>query len=297
MDLRQMRYFIMVAEELNFSRAAERLNMAQPPLSQEIRKLEEEIGVLLFHRTKRKVELSEAGKVFLKEARKTLLQFQQAVKAAQLAGDGKLGNLTVGFVDSSNLVVALIKEFREQFPRIHLTLKEMTTEQQVLALAEKQIQIGFVRSAENQDFLQSEVISEESLLLVLPENHPLCEKESIPMKMLAGEPFILFPRHLGNHFYDLIISYFREYGISLNVVQEAIQMHTILNLVKTGIGLSIVPSTLADTPVSGVVFKEIQEPAPPIHLHAAWRRDEDSPVVLRFLEMLRRKNDIKESSR
>jgi len=287
MDIRKMRYFIMVAEELNFSRAAERLRMAQPPLSQEIRKLEEELGVQLFHRTKRLVELTDAGKIFLEGSQQTLLQLERTIKETQLAAEGKIGSLIIGFVDSTEIVIEVLNEFRERFPKIHLILREMTTEQQLKALYEKQIHIGFIRSKQNNGILSSEVCSEESLRLVLHQDHPFSSLSEIPLRMLIDEPFILFPRHMGPNFYDLIISYFWDHGVSLNVVQEAIQMQTIVNLVATGMGVSVVPSSVESYKHPGVIYKKIQESTPKVNLYISWREDEKSTVVNHFLTVVR----------
>ncbi|OSX98545.1 LysR substrate-binding domain-containing protein [Bacillus nitratireducens] len=287
MDIRKMRYVITVAEELNFSRAAERLMMAQPPLSQEIRKLEEELGVQLFHRTKRMVELTDAGKIFLEGARQTLLQVDRTIKETQLADEGKIGHLIIGFVDSTETVIEILKKFRERFPRIQLILREMTTDQQIKALYEKQIHIGFIRSKQNNEILASEVCSEECLKLVLHQDHPLISLPNISIKSLVDEPFILFPRHFGTNFYDLIISYFWEHGVSLNIVQEAIQMQTIVNLVAAGMGISVVPSSVESYKKSGVMYKDIQENTPKINLYVGWRQDERSVVLENFLTVVR----------
>ncbi len=287
MDIRKMKYFITVAEELNFSRAAERLMMAQPPLSQEIRKLEEELGVQLLHRTKRMVELTDAGKIFLEGARQTLLQVDRTIKETQLADEGKIGHLIIGFVDSTETVIDILKTFRERFPKIQLILREMTTDQQIKALYEKQIHIGFIRSKQNNEILVSEVCSEECLKLVLHEEHPLVSLRNISIKSLVDEPFILFPRHFGTNFYDLIISYFWEHGVSLNIVQEAIQMQTIVNLVATGMGISVVPSSVESYKKSCVMYKDIQENTPKINLYVGWRQDEKSVVLENFLTVVR----------
>lgn len=287
MDIRKMKYFITVAEELNFSRAAERLMMAQPPLSQEIRKLEEELGIQLLHRTKRMVELTDAGKIFLEGARQTLLQVDRTIKETQLADEGKIGHLIIGFVDSTETVIDILKTFRERFPKIQLILREMTTDQQIKALYEKQIHIGFIRSKQNNEILVSEVCSEECLKLVLHEEHPLVLLHNISIKSLVDEPFILFPRHFGTNFYDLIISYFWEHGVSLNIVQEAIQMQTIVNLVAAGMGISVVPSSVESYKKSGVMYKDIQENTPKINLYVGWRQDEKSVVLENFLTVVR----------
>ncbi|MGE6603509.1 LysR family transcriptional regulator [Lysinibacillus fusiformis] len=287
MDIRKMRYFMMVAEELNFSRAAERLRMAQPPLSQEIRKLEEELGVQLFHRTKRMVELTDAGKIFLQGSRQTLIQLEKTIHETQLAAEGKNGSLIIGFVDSTEIVIKILNKFRARFPQVHLTLREMTTEQQLAALYEKQIHIGFIRSEQNNETLASEICFEESLRLVLHQDHPLVSLPEIPLQLLADEPFIMFPRHFGPHFYDLIISYFWNHGVSLNVVQEAIQMQTIVNLVATGMGVSVVPSSMESYNRPGVIYKKIKETTPKINLYVGWRQDEKSSVVPHFLTIVR----------
>nr|WP_276523180.1 LysR family transcriptional regulator [Lysinibacillus fusiformis] len=282
-----MRYFIMVAEELNFSRAAERLRMAQPPLSQEIRKLEEELGVQLFHRTKRMVELTDAGKIFLQGSKQILIQLEKTIEETQLAAEGKNGGLIIGFVDSTEIVIKILTKFRACFPQVHLTLREMTTEQQLAALYEKQIHIGFIRSEQNNEALASEVCFEESLRLVVHQDHPLVSLPEIPLQLLADEPFIMFPRHFGPHFYDLIISYFWDHGVSLNVVQEAIQMQTIVNLVATGMGVSVVPSSMESYNRPGVIYKKIKETTPKINLYVGWRQDEKSTVVPHFLNIVR----------
>ncbi len=277
----------MVAEELNFSRAAERLRMAQPPLSQEIRKLEEELGVQLFHRTKRMVELTDAGKIFLQGSKQILIQLEKTIEETQLAAEGKNGSLIIGFVDSTEIVIKILTKFRAHFPQVHLTLREMTTEQQLAALYEKQIHIGFIRSEQNNEALASEICFEESLRLVVHQDHPLVSLPEIPLQLLVDEPFIMFPRHFGPHFYDLIISYFWDHGVSLNVVQEAIQMQTIVNLVATGMGVSVVPSSLESYNRPGVIYKKIKETTPKINLYVGWRQDEKSTVVPHFLNIVR----------
>ncbi len=163
----------------------------------------------------------------------------------------------------------------------------MTTEQQLKALYEKQIQIGFIRSKQNNGILSSEVCSEESLRLVLHQDHPFASLPEIPLQLLIDEPFSLFPRQMGPNFYDLIISYFWEHGVSLNVVQEAIQMQTIVNLVATGMGVSVVPSSVESYKRPGVIYKKIQETTPKVNLYVGRREDEKSAVVDHFLTVVR----------
>ncbi|MGG1659775.1 LysR substrate-binding domain-containing protein [Brevibacillus sp. NRS-1366] len=287
MDLRIMRYFIAVAEELSFSRAADRLQMAQPPLSQEIRKLEDELGVTLFHRTKRQVKLSNAGKVFLEGARRTLSQAEATIQSARLANEGKIGEFAIGFVDSTEIVMTIIKKFRERFPNVQLILHEMTTAQQLQALDKQEIQVGFTRSVSSSVLFSSETCMEESLRVVLPEDHPLAAMPNIPLQLLADESFIMFPRYLGTNLYDLIVSYFWGNGVSMKIVQEAVQMHTIVNLVAAGMGISVVPSSMEGMKRSGVVFKKLQETTPRIMLFTVWKADEASCILDLFLATVR----------
>lgn len=220
-------------------------------------------------------------------SQQTLFQLERAIKETQLAAEGKIGNLIIGFVDSTEIVIEVLNKFRERFPKIHLILLEMTTEQQLKALYEKQIHIGFIRSKQNNQILSSEVCSEESLRLVLHQDHPFASLSEIPLQLLIDEPFILFPRHMGSNFYDLIISYFWDHGVSLNVVQEAIQMHTIVNLVAAGMGVSVVPSSVERYKRPGVIYKKIQESTPKVNLYVGWRKDEKSSVVDHFLTVVR----------
>lgn len=233
------------------------------------------------------VELTDAGKIFLEGSRQTLLQVERTIKETQLADEGKIGHLIIGFVDSTETVINILKTFRERFPKIQLILREMTTDQQIKALYEKQIHIGFIRSKQNNEIFSSEVCSKERLKLVLHENHALVSLPNISIKELVDEPFVLFPRHFGTNFYDLIISYFWEHGVSLNIVQEAIQMQTIVNLVAAGMGISVVPSSVESYKKSGVIYKDIEEHTPEINLYAGWRQDEKSVVLENFLAVVR----------
>lgn len=287
MDLRLMRYFVAVAEELNFSRAARRLNMAQPPLSQQIKLLESEIGVPLLKRDNRNVELTEPGKVFLEAARLTLLQADLAVQAAQLAERGQIGELSIGFVGSAadGILVNKLKAFRDQYPSVHLILKEMTTSEQLDALHARKIHAGFVRPFGHQPTIKSRVFTEEPLVLALPEFHALASLSEVSVLEAAEEPFIMPPRHLGPDFYDTIIGFFRGHGASLRIVQEAVQMHTIVNLAATGLGLAAVPSSVRNFRRPGIVYRDFAEPSPKIQLLIAWREDDASPALLAFLEL------------
>ncbi|GAA0377312.1 LysR substrate-binding domain-containing protein [Bacillus horti] len=290
MNTRLLRYFIAVAEELNFSRAAKRLNMAQPPLSQQIMQLENEIGAQLFRRNKRMVQLTDAGKVFLKEAQSLLLQMEQAGQKARLAEQGQLGDLRIGFVGSASdgSFVEKIKEFYQQNPSVNLQLLELTSSEQMDALYAKEIDLGLMRRQSVNQTLHSSRIAEEPLVLVLPEHHALASKVALSAEDVAHDRFILFPRRLGPDFYDLIIGFFQSHEVSLNIVQEAIHMHTIVNLVSTGIGIAVVPASVTNFKRPGIVYKNFIHSTPTVGLYATWRKDNDSAVLQSFLSKVLR---------
>lgn len=290
MELRHLHYFITVAEELHFSRAAERLHISQPPLSQQIRDLEEELGVKLFERTKRQVHLTEAGKVFLERSYLVLAQLKQAIEATQQIGRGEVGRLAIGFVDSAmyTLLPELLRVFREQFPAVELQLHELTTAQQIQALHHKQVDIGIVRSAINESGLSVECLLPESLVLALPETHPLSAQTQLSLSTLADELFILFPAKMGPVFYEQIIHSCQQAGFRPKVAQEAVQMQTIIGLVAAGLGIAIVPASLQNFHRSGVIYRPLQEQIPKTGLYLAWRQHDFSPVISAFLNLVRK---------
>ena len=261
MELRHLHYFIAVAEELHFSRAAERLRISQPPLSQQIRSLEDELGVKLFERTKRHVELTEAGKAFLEHVYRILTQLEQAVEVTQRVGRGEIGQLAISFVGSATYTVLpdILRIFREQFPAVEVRLHELTTAQQIQALYDKRVDIGIVRSAIVEPGLSVECILQESLVLALPETHPLSIHASVSLSALANESFILFPTKMGPVFYEQIINICQRAGFRPKVAQEAVQMQTIISLVAAGLGIALVPASLRNFQRNGVIYRHLQE--------------------------------------
>ncbi|SEG74926.1 LysR substrate-binding domain-containing protein [Paenibacillus sp. UNC499MF] len=290
MDLKKLHYFIAVAEELHFNRAAKKLNMTQPPLSQQIQVLEEELGVKLFERTKRQVRLTPAGAVFLEESRSLVAQLEQSIRKTQLAGQGKTGNLSIAFVDSAvgGTMVEVLKAYREKFPDVQLTLTEMTTTQQLKALHDKKIDVGFLRSAGPSAHINSRLYANESLLAVLPVTHPLAAQMSLSIHALADEPFIMPPHNKGAAFHELIFGFCGKHGFQPRIVQEAVQMYTIVNLVAAGIGISIVPSSVSAFRREDVVFRSFSEITPSVPLYASWKSDSDA-VLTNFLNILEEK--------
>ena len=286
-ELRHLRYFVAVAEELHFGRAAMRLHMAQPPLSQQIKQLEAELGFKLFYRTKRSVRLSEAGLVFLAETRRLFRQLDQAVEAGRQASRGESGQLVIGFVSSAayNVLPELLRAFRAEAPEVQLELHELPTNEQLVWLRAGKIDLGLLRPPVEDKALHQRIIIREPMVVALPEAHPLAQQPQIRWLDLANQLFILFPRPLSPHAYDQIISFCQQAGFSPNVVQEAMQMQTIVSLVAGGIGLSIVPVSLENMQRTGVVYRRLAEPIPYAEVAVVWRQD-DSVTVQRFLKTL-----------
>ncbi|VEP18045.1 HTH-type transcriptional regulator AlsR [Hyella patelloides LEGE 07179] len=291
MELRHLRYFVAVAEELHFGRAAKRLCIAQQPLSRQIRNLEDEIGVQLFYRTKRTVRLTEVGQIFLKEARKTLEQAKSAINLAQQANQGKIGGITIGFTGSAlNIVLPMaVRQFKQLYPQVDLTLKRLQTIEQVAALRSGEIHLGILHPPIDDNTLFLETITHENLVVALPDTHFLAQDTSIAIsiKQLANEPFILFPRQIGSVLYDQIISLCRQAGFSPNVIQEAIPQQTILGLVAAGMGISLIHSSVRSLGRHGVVFQNLIEPTPELNTAVAWSPDATNPVLPLFLSLVR----------
>jgi DNA-binding transcriptional LysR family regulator len=289
MELRHLRYFVTVAEELHFGRAAGRLGMSQPPLSQQIKALEEEIGVILLLRTKRRVELTAGGAAFLSEARKTLAQADLAIRAAQRAARGEIGELAVGFVSGAvyGKVPAIFQLMRTRYPEVALVLQDLTTEEQVEALQAHRLDVGLVRPPViGAEALKIQVIWREPLVVALPHAHPLASRRKIAMKALAEEPFLQIPRHLAPGFYDQFIRVCAQAGFSPKIVQEARTTQTIVSLIAVGMGVSIVPASLRSLQRTGVVYRPLAPPVPTTDLAVIWRPDDKNPALRSFLKII-----------
>ncbi|MBD2303859.1 LysR family transcriptional regulator [Nostoc sp. FACHB-190] len=287
MELRHLRYFIAVAEELHFTNAAQRLHIAQPPLSQQLQQLEAEIGVKLFHRkTKRQVQLTEAGKVFLQEAYGLLQQLETAVALTQRIGKGQTGQLRIGFTSLAiyDLLPLILREFRQQFLEVELVLLELTTSQQEQALKDSRIHLGFAHPPLVDNTLSYSCIQSESLVVALPSTHSLAQKEHISVESLLSEPLIMFPRYLAPGLYDLVMGLFQKGDFKPHIVQEAIQMQTIIGLVSAQIGVAIVPFSLHNLQRSGVVYRPIIGQVPVIETALIWEQDSLTAIAENFLQ-------------
>lgn len=290
-ELRHMRYFIAVAEELHFGRAAQKLYIAQPPLSQQIRSLETQIGVALLSRTKRRVRLTEAGVAFLEHAYKTIAQAELAVRAAQITAEGKGGHLDVGFVSSAtyhDVIPNILRTFRERYPGVALALHELTSVEQVQALRDGQIHVGFVRPPVGQgDELTLEPVLHEPFVAALPAGHPLSGVDEVPLAKLAADPFVLLPRHLNLSLYDQILMLCHEAGFSPKVAQEAVQLQTISSLVAAGIGVALLPASIQNLRREGLVYKKLKGITAQIEIAVAYRPGDAPAALASFLSVVR----------
>jgi DNA-binding transcriptional LysR family regulator len=289
-ELRLFRYFVAVAETLHFSRAAKSLGIAQPPLSQQIKKLESKLGVQLFRRSQRKVELTEAGKVFLESALRTLRVAEQAVEDARHAAAGKAGRLAIGMVSSAtyeDLIAAVVLRFRAQCPNVELILQELTTPQQIKLLHTGEIQIGFIRPPIHDPAIALEIVKREPLLVALPVAHPLAERRQIPITALATEPWVTLPSDLGMGFYELVLSLCRKAGFTPKVSQVAAQIHTMISLVAAGLGVTLVPASVSSLRRVGVVYRKLANETPLVETSVAYLQSAQSPVLDNFLQAVR----------
>lgn len=293
MELRHLRYFIAVAEELHFGRAAERLGISQPPLSQQIQALEEEIGARLFERTNRRVELTDAGRLFLDESRQVLAQVDKAVLLARRAHLGELGELKIGSTSSApftSTIPSSIHAFRKAYPDVHLDLQEMSSRQVLKALLEESLQVGVIRPLALPDAVHWVELFREPLVAVLRADHPLAagSEDGLAIAALAEEPFVFFPRSYGTGLYDQVIALTRQAGFSPRIAQEASEAMTIIGLVSAGLGVSILPASFRRTRVDGVVYRTLSDPEATTAVWLVRRQNEGSPLALSFIDLVTR---------
>jgi DNA-binding transcriptional LysR family regulator len=294
-ELRQFKQFIVVAEELSFRRAADRLNMAQPPLTATIKRLEDTIGATLIERTNRIDRLTEAGRVFLEEARKAVSQADQAILAAQRAGAGLTGALRVTFVASAarEILPSILLRFREHCPAVRLELREAMTAQQINLLNAQEVDLGFViPPLQNADTLNSEVVARFGLVAALPEGHPLARHEQVQLSDLAHDPWVLFSARQGPGLHQIILDACARAGFAPNIGQEAPQMETIVNLVAGGMGVALVSRALATGGRKGVAFRELTGPGSPVQFELAVAYAQSSSIVDAFIAATRQYAEV-----
>ncbi len=283
MELRHLRYFVTVAETLNFSRAAALLHISQPPLSRQIHALEQELGTALFARTARGVQLTDAGTSLLPEARRILRDAEALRVGARHIAAGEIGKLSLGFISTAayNVLPELLPAFHRAHPRIKLQLREATSDVQFGALRDGELDIGFVLPQPVESTLRYEAVYREPLIAALPATRRW--PAVLSLAALADEPFVLFPRKVGSALYDLVLGYCQRAGFTPRIEQEAIQMQTIVSLVAAGMGVALVPASLMHLKRSGVVYRPLQERSPLMEIGLVWRANDDSPAVAAFV--------------
>ncbi|MBB3117896.1 LysR family transcriptional regulator [Pseudoduganella violacea] len=294
-ELRQLRYFLTVAEELHFGRAAKRLHMTQPPLSQAIQGLEELLGARLFERNRRGVALTPAGDALLPEARRLLDQAQELPAIVQRAAAGEAGRLSLAFVSSADYSVLppFLRAYRSAYPQVQIRLQEATSDLQLDELLHGRIDAGLLipplpeKAKAELEYLP--VLSEPLILAAPADLAGLPSEGAVDLAALPPLPLIVFPRAISPGLHDAILAVFRAAGITPAIGQEAIQMQTIVSLVSAGMGIALVPQSVSNLRRPGVEYRPLTQSTPLVETGLAWRRDNASPVLRGFLELLRKR--------
>ncbi len=286
--LHHLHYFVVVAEELHFRRAAARLHITQPGLSHQIKSFEEAVGVRLLDRTRRRVELTQAGRVLLDEGRRALGQVDRAIDLARRTGRGETGRLIVASIGSAayHVLPGLLRAYRGRYPDVELVLREMSTPTQAGAVRRGEIDVGFLRLPADTEGLVTRIVREESMAVFVPEAHPLAAVPEVPLDALAGEPLIVFPASPRPSWADHVVRACRDAGFEPNVVQEAMESVTVVSLVAAGIGLAPVPEGLTVLARPGVVYRPIAPPAPKTYLAAVYRPGDVPATVQELLKLV-----------
>lgn len=296
-DVRAWRQFVMVAEELHFGRAAQRLHITQPPLTQAIAGLEKQLGVRLFDRNKRSVQLTAAGAALLPQAQDLVARALAMPEQARAAANGEVGLLRLAFVSTVGFggLPQWVRTFRATSPGVRLELTEATGDVQLQLLREGRIDAGIVLHAHDEPAppgMARQMIGQEPLWLALPQRHPLAQAGALHFEQVCREPLVLFPRAILPAIHDGLQARYAAAGLSLNVAQEAIQMQTIVNLVSAELGLAWVPQSVSQLQRAGVVYRELKEkpgtlPLPTCETSVMWSAEQDSPVLQRWLQVVR----------
>ena len=290
MELRQLRYFIAIAEEGSFSRAAGRLHVSQPPLSTQIKSLEEELGARLLERSNRGVSLTPAGLVFFEETRAVLARLEHAKKETLRANRSDVGMLSIGFVSIADygILPPALKSFRSNYPLVAVQLHELTTDAQIRELRAARLDLGIGLGPVDEPDLEFERVLREELVLAVPSGHPAAKGDgALDLRALSKENFIVPPREIAPGLYDLIISHCRSFGFAPRITQHARQMQTVISLVSCGMGFALVPSSLRNLKRTGVRYRQLRGKAACIDLGILRLRNSDTPLRERFIEALR----------
>ncbi len=290
MELRQLKYFVAVAEELHFTHAAERLRIAQPPLSRQINRLEQELKVRLFRRTKRKVELTQAGELFLPQALETLRQAELALLTAQRAARGEVGLLNIATTSSMpfmGLLPRILHAYRQSFPHVHVILQEQNTKEQLANLYEGGIDVGFLRLPVRDlpARISVETVYSEPLYLALRDGHPMASAAEIDLSRLSNEPFVMYSPDLGGGLYDLAVRVCKDAGFTPKVEQEAKTVPTAVSFAAAGLGVALVPESIQNIHTPDVVYRPLKQESAKAEIAIAHRMTERSPTVKAFVKL------------
>jgi DNA-binding transcriptional LysR family regulator len=288
MELRQLRYFVTVAEELHFGRAAESLHLSQPALSKQIQALEDSLEIQLFERTKQWVRLTSAGQRFLETAHRILREVEEGIQVTRQVANGAIGRLRIGFTEATlfSLAPEIVRTYRSQYPQVELMLTSGGTEAQVEALRTHQIDVGFVYLPIREPSLSIHPLFEETYIAALPASHRLTRQKEIALQSLANEPLIFYPRSLAPVLYTNFIRCCEQAGFIPNVVQEAELAQTRLGLAAAGVGITFVLADMQNLSAKGIVYRSLIGDFLTLKLALAWRQNESSPVVHEFLKVL-----------
>jgi DNA-binding transcriptional LysR family regulator len=291
MEHRYLKYFIAVAEELHFGRAAGRLHIAQPGLSKQIQQLEQELGFPLLYRTKQRVELLDAGHVFLDEARRILRQTENAVESARRTHTGQSGRLLIGFSATATLEVLprILRKYRRLYPNVIVELSEIATIRGAELLLDSPLSVGLLRSPSflNEESFCIETILREPFVVAMPNSHPAAKQDSVRIKALAGELFMVPPRQPGWDYSDAIFQILQDNGIGSRIAQEATQVLALASLVAGGLGIALVPASLSNLRIPGVSYRPIKGRSRTTDLAMVWKRDSRASTLRAFLDVAR----------
>lgn len=288
-ELRHLRYFVAVAEELHFGRAAQRLGIVQPALSKQIVALERELGVPLFIRTKRAVSITEAGQALYEEARNILQRAGHAAETAKLTDAGALGNLAIGFIGPAmwNILPALMRQHRDRVPGIHFRLHELSSDVIVEQIRDGILDVGFIRPFGHDEAVEIRTVLREPFAIVVPEGHPLARQEVVDLADAAKETFVLVSRKQSPGYFDQCLALCQSYGFSPLVIEEGNTGGAMFGMVAAGLGVTLVPATSDVVQWPQIAFRPLTKSEPLVDLAIAYRRDDDGPSLAAFLETVK----------
>ncbi len=288
MELRQIRYFIAVAEEGNFSSAARRLYVSQPPITRQIQQLEAELEVQLFERTQKGVVLTPAGDAFLDEARQILTRTKLAKERSQAAGKGEIGNLEIGYFGSPiySIIPQVIRNLRQEYQHISVSLQQLTKKEQVESIKDGRIHVGFSRYYQHDDHLKVKTVAQEKILLALSSAHPLASAKKVSLKQLKDECLIVFPKNDRPSFADEVVRILRKTGFEPHIDHEAADLSSALALTAAGMGVCPVPESVAHLQWPNVTFLDIQGVSTTSPVNCVYAATNQSPILLKFLDTL-----------